>query len=181
MGNNIKPPVIDKLPQMEIRRMINVWTNAVKIKADDKKKDQHEDAIMVLEAIDQEWEKIKKDGGRIKRHDDPDPNKVGMLSYLGYHVGQTQGESPSVRRAILSQVFKGALPPVFPNWYMDQWNDPRTAGRLMKMANSIATFANDAKPKKSARRSVQEWQDDLQFLYETFYIGKFGFYWPNTS
>ena len=66
MGNDIKPPVIDKLPQMEIRRMINVWTNAVKIKADDKKKDQHEDAIMVLEAIDQEWEKIKKDGGRIR-------------------------------------------------------------------------------------------------------------------
>lgn len=199
MGNNIKPPVIDKLPKMKIRQMRKVWENATKILSEEKKRDEHEPAIMVLEAIDQEWQK-RRTRPRDKDDDYFDwpstdaptgPGKIrtdgwqpdGMLKYMGYHVGQTNGKSTSARHAILSQVFQRALPPVFPDEYLDEWGDPETAGRLRKMAETIAALVRNAKRRSNASMigAIRDWEDDLDFLHEKYYIGKFNFAWPGTE
>ena len=104
----------------------------------------------------------------------------GMLSYLGYRVGSTNGASEFARRKILDAVFASILPPVNDASYVRDWALPRTASRLKRLANEIAMFARNGKRKRSADMSsaVFDWESDLRYLHRTYYVGKFGFGWP---
>lgn len=55
--------------------------------------------------------------------------------------------------------------------------------RLKKMAESIAAFARNAKRKRTSvlDDAVVDWEADLRFLFETYYVGKFRFEWPSIS
>lgn len=108
-------------------------------------------------------------------------NQEGMLRYLGYRVGSAQGESPSTRRRILDAIFSGPLPPVNDPEYMRSWGAPSTAGRLKRLANEIARFARHAKSKRSADMSsaIDDWEEDLSYLYREYYVRRFGFGWPS--
>jgi hypothetical protein len=72
------------------------------------------------------------------------------------------------------------LPPIESPSYMKEWASPQSAVRLKKMANSIASFARQAKRRRNAdmREAVQSWEADLQMLYDEYYVEKFGFGWP---
>lgn len=107
-------------------------------------------------------------------------HKEGMLSYLGYRVGATDGEAPGTRQRILDMAFSEVLPPVNDPDYHQAWAAPGTAARLKRLAREIARFVRHAKSKRSADMSsaIDDWEADLQYLYDTYYVRRFGFGWP---
>lgn len=104
----------------------------------------------------------------------------GILGYLGYHVGKTGEPSAMRRQTLLSRVFEGPLPPINGPEYMKEWNGPGSPARLKKMAESIASAVKSAKRRNHADYSVaiEHWEDDLRYLYQEYYVARFGFDWP---
>tara|TARA_R110002095_G_scaffold127479_1_gene110545 strand:+ start:176 stop:337 length:162 start_codon:yes stop_codon:yes gene_type:complete len=50
------------------------------------------------------------------------------------------------------------------------------------MANSIAAFARNADREGDRQRlAIEDWQGDLGFLYDKFYVGRFKFDWPTSK
>ena len=190
--------VIENLPKMKIRDMMQLWKNGVEILANEKRKKMHSDARAVLDAISDEW--IRR-GKEPFDHDEffdwPNTDapggsgsinargwiEEGVLRYMGYRVGTTDGLSRSVRECILIEVFCGAVPPVFPHNYLYEWGDPRTSQRLKKLAETIASLTRNAKRRRDSKMSaaIQHWEQDLEFLYYELYVEKFHFGWPSTE
>lgn len=112
--------------------------------------------------------------------DSGDWHLIGMLSYLGYRVGKTNGVTQGVRHQILDLCFSGAVPPINGLDYMRGWGLPGTTDRLRKLANEIASFARNGKRKRAANleHAVADWEADLSYLYRRYYVGKFSFTWP---
>ncbi len=107
--------------------------------------------------------------------------KNGVLLLYGYRVGETNGLDENKRRVILDEVFTANIPPVLDKSYIDEWSRPSSASRLEKMAIVLASLAkNEKKRGQSLIRSYREREDDLQYLYDKYYVGKFGFGWPST-
>ena len=98
-----------------------------------------------------------------------------MLSLLGYHVGETLTLHPSIRESILQYAFEHHLPPVGDVAYFDEWGEPRGARRLQKLANTLASLARNAKRRDplTLSRAISEWEQDLMFLYEQYYVHLF--------
>jgi hypothetical protein len=96
---------------------------------------------------------------------------TGMLKFMGYSVGRKAALSARRRRAILQYVFTGRLPPVNDALYMQEWARPRSNRRLRKIANSLATFARNARKKKSSswNRAIANWEADLAYLKRRYY------------
>jgi hypothetical protein len=107
----------------------------------------------------------------------------GMLSLLGYHVGQTLPLHPSIRESILEYAFEHHLPPVGEVAYFDEWGEPRGARRLRKLANTLASLTRNAKRRDqlTLSRAIDEWEQDLTFLHERYYVRLFRFGWPATE
>jgi hypothetical protein len=105
--------------------------------------------------------------------------KEGLLSFVGYQVGRN-GLSPETRLQTLDCVFHNKLPNVESPEYMDEWSSPRTPGRLQKMAESIAAFTRNAKRRTShdLSQAIDDWESDLRYLYDEYYVGTFHFSWP---
>ena len=116
---------------------------------------------------------------------DPDNLKqVGVLSLMGYHVGR-DGVEQSLRRAILRDAYLGPVPYDPFSEEMAEWDAPCCSARLKKIANCIAAFARNAKKRTDAhayRQSIDDWESDLNWLKENFYIGVYDhpckFAWP---
>jgi hypothetical protein len=128
-----------------------------------------------------QWPSTDAPGGRGQVvHEVMQPD--GMLSYMGYRVGVTNGEDVTIRRHILTEVFEHTLPPVFSRAYMDEWSTVKSAARLRKMANSIAQFAKNIKRRhdSSFDVAIEDWESDLAYLYDRYYVGHFHFDWPST-
>lgn len=106
--------------------------------------------------------------------------QVGLLKHLGYTVGGN-GVSRWERQKILRAVFMESVPNVQSQAYMNEWGMPKSSMRLQKLANSIAAFARNAQRRESPpQEAIQDWEEDLSWLQETFYRGRFRFYWPST-
>lgn len=95
----------------------------------------------------------------------------GVLSYMGYHVGKAATLTSERRHRILDYVLLGALPQVNDPQYMRTWGRPKTAARLRKLANAVATFARNArrKRKKNMGQAIAEWEADLAYLKKRYY------------
>ena len=193
------PPIIEKIPSMRLDAMMRLWRNAVEIRSNGKKKSNWRNAALVLDAISEEWSRRRRRPigpddffkwpstdaapGRHSKIDVDDWVQEGVLKFMGYQVGSTNGLSSNLRCRILEQIFEGALPPVFPHSYLDQWGEAGSAARLQKMAEAIAAFARNAKRRRSDSLwgAIRDWESDLSFLYEQFYVGHFHFAWPETT
>jgi len=105
--------------------------------------------------------------------------KEGLLSFVGYRVGRN-GVEKQLRQRILDCVFHNDLPQVDSVEYMRQWDEPKSAARLQKMAESLAAFTRNAKRKALCdyRDAVVDWETDLTYLHNKYYRGFFGFCWP---
>lgn len=108
---------------------------------------------------------------------------IGMLSYLGYRVGATNGVTPGIRHQILDLCFGAALPPLNGLSYMREWGPPGTPPRLRKLANELASFARNGKRKRAANLAyaVADWEADLDYLYRRYYVRKCRFAWPRVD
>lgn len=181
---------------MKMSQLMKLWNNAARLSKDKGKRGDksYQDAVFVLEEIEKEW---RKRGAKPPNPEDyfqwPGNEasggdgrlsgaawvREGVLSYMGYRVGRTDGVSSDIRRRILELVFEGVLPPVFEPDYLREWGKPGSGPRLQKMAETIAALSRNAKRKKVEMRSaIKSWDQDLSFLYENFYIDKFYFAWP---
>jgi hypothetical protein len=106
---------------------------------------------------------------------------IGMLSEMGYHVGTTEGLPYVERRFILDQVHDICLPPLNDRFYMLEWGEPRTPGRLRKTAETIAALARNAKRRRlDLQAACDDWEGDLDYLYTKYYVGRYRFAWPKT-
>ena len=106
--------------------------------------------------------------------------EIGMLAYLGYHVGLSSTLNAQQRKRLLDRVFAMRLPPLNGVAYMRQWGTPDTATRLKKIAESQASFVRNAKRRKnpSLSESIRHWEEDLSGLRLAHYVGRFDFVWP---
>lgn len=107
-------------------------------------------------------------------------HEQGVLKYLGYQVGITNGLSTASRRHILDAVFDSSLPPVNGANYIHDWAQPASAARLRRLAEEIARFVRNAQNKRSANMSsaIADWEEDLRYLHARYYVGRFNFAWP---
>jgi hypothetical protein len=109
--------------------------------------------------------------------------EIGLLKHFGYIVGHS-GLSGIKRREILDYVYDlKSLPKTsFPESYLGQWGSARSAKRLNKMAQSIASFCRSARSRNAAEMScaTQEWEEDLAYLKNEYYAGHSDeFIWPS--
>jgi len=105
----------------------------------------------------------------------------GLLSHLGYKVGKS-GLSIIGRRRILDQVFSSELPLVVSADYMQQWDRPESKERLKKLADSIAAFCRNIKRRYADNgEAINDWEQDLEYLHQKYYLSRFSFQWPLTE
>jgi hypothetical protein len=109
------------------------------------------------------------------------PSK-GMLKFVGYSTGMS-GPSETERRAILDDAFRGPLPHVIDAEYTRSFGKPNSAARLKRLAHSIASFAKNAKRRdaQGMRHAIEHWEGDLEYLWLTYYQGRFDFPWPKVE
>jgi hypothetical protein len=189
--------IISTLPLRSLERLRGIWKNCLIKLASNEDGHWRDSAIEVLFAVETEWDRRS----RVARSDEffnwpsteaiggngklmlPQSVSDGMLSYLDYRVGRQNGEVASIRQSILCRVFEGHLPPVFTTDYMSSWGVPKSAARLRKIAESIAAFTRNAKRRRDYEMddAISDWESDLGFLYERYYVGHFSFGWPITG
>ena len=188
------PTVLKRLHEMSILETVRLWKNFVTYLSEERYRARWDDSRLVIQAINQEWARRQVE---LPESDDffewPDIDarggdgsltahwlEEGLLSYMGYHVGSTRGVSATKRQYILREIFGGVVPPIFPRSYVDSWGKADSSSRLKKMAETVAALIRNATRRRSAalEMAINQWSDDLEFLYYEFYIGKFGFAWP---
>jgi hypothetical protein len=127
------------------------------------------------------WPSTSAPAGRHRLKTINSPEQ-GMLSYLGYHVGENKPIETGIRWQILAYIFECHLPPLNGPAYYSQWGSPLTASRLNKMADTLASFTRNAKRRDASfEKAIEDWECDLNFLYEKYYVGTFHFAWPTVD
>jgi len=113
--------------------------------------------------------------GRIKWRE------IGVLKASGYVVGETHGLYRIERHKILNAILLvDDLKDIEDRSYADEYGEPRTSKRLMKMANSLAMFAINAKrvSSRNSTHAINDWEEDLKYLKDNFYSKWPNFEWP---
>ena len=102
----------------------------------------------------------------------------GLLSYVGYSAGANAPNSET-RTDTLDCVFYNEIPRVISPEHMLEWGAPESPERLRKLANCLATFARNAKRRRTANYeiAIAHWEGDLEYLHRTYYVGRFHFAW----
>lgn len=106
----------------------------------------------------------------------------GLLTKMGYRAG-SKAPPRSERRAILRRILEDPKLPEFNSpVYIAKWGKARSAVRLRKLANSIATFCRNGKRRRTnpPKKAIAHWEEDLAWLNKEFYSGRFAFEWPGT-
>ena len=188
-----------KIAKLALVDTLAIFSNSLRVLASPGKRRLHTSAKRVLAIIDKEWARRSKQqipsDGFFKWPSTEAPGgdgqlfaigwpEEGLLALMGYHVGQTSDLGSPVRRELLARIFSGQLPPVVSPGYMLEWSKPGTSLRLRKLAESIASFTRNAKRRRRSTGladAISDWEDDLRFLYEGYYVGFFRFTWPSTK
>ena len=189
----------ESIRYLDHEEIVKRWIHAVSVMSDEHQENKHGHTRKIIDSIGGEWKKQREHLNKLQKTMDffrwpitdappgtrslsVDSPERGMLAYLGYRVGQKRKLSRE-RRHILLEIFNGELPPLNSWSYLSEWGTPKSVDRLKKMAESIATFTRNAKRKRGADMAdaVSDWEDDLSFLKEELYVGRFGFAWPPTE
>ena len=138
-------------------------------------------ALQFMEAVGFKWPSTQVPTRAADRQIDAELLRLGYLKYKGYTVGKA-GLTPNIRRQILVAVYNDDVPSGFPDYYIRQWGQPRSATRLKKMAGSIAAFCRNNKKKDNPpAQAISEWEADLAWIKIQFYDGHYRFRWPSAE
>lgn len=183
------------LPSMPLDKLYALWVNAGNV-TKSSPPERWLTARLVFSAIEAERKRRGPDassplpGGGVFRWPTTEAENgsgrlvfeaddFGVLAQAGYRVGASRGEPMPARRRILARVFDGSLEGVSSN---DDWGAPGSAERLKKIAFTIAALTRNAKRRgPQMRQAVDDWEADLDYLRERYYVGRFGFRWPDTG
>jgi hypothetical protein len=188
--------IFDQISKMKLQDTVNLWRNAINILDNPKQALNHDFALDVIEAVGEESERRRRGPANPDDYSswpstDASPGfgaidtdhwlKEGVLKFMGYKVGNVDGEPQSIRHRILSQIFSAPLPPAFPYSYLDEC--PSSAQRLRKMAETIAALVRNGKRRRDSQMqfAIRGWDSDLEHLYYDYYVSKFHFDWPTTA
>ena len=148
----IEPRLVDKLPTLTHQQTLNIWTRCVNLLSSKAYSDRWQDSRLILDALYKEWKQrrwhwneaffewpsVDAPGGDGTLRGDW--LQTGLLAYMGYRVGRTQGLPVEIRRGILREIFGGGIPPIFPDLYISEWGEANSPARLKKLAECIASF-----------------------------------------
>ena len=182
------------LPEMPVDQMYVLWTNAQKYMSGPKEILRLA-APMLLNAIEEERQRrgseaisLLPNGGFFRwpstkaEHGDGllqfEADAFGVLAQAGYRVGVARGEPEFARRRTLARLFEDAIT----QGPAREWGSKGSARRLKKLADTIAALTRNAKRRgPQMARAVAEWEADLGYLHDRYYVGKFDFPWPSTA
>lgn len=103
------------------------------------------------------------------------------LKMFGYTVGKN-GWNTAKRRRFLGDFMEMQLPRIVGDTFGDDYGEPGSLKRLLKMANVIAGVANMAVQKNNWNmvEAIADWTDDLAFLEAQYYRAMKGspLLWP---
>ena len=95
---------------------------------------------------------------------DLDWPEEGLLRVMGYRVGKS-GKPELKWREILGRVFEAPnFPSRIPREYVAEWGAPKSGDRLLKIAESIASFARLKKRRADSdmfAAAIGDWEGDL--------------------
>ena len=188
--------LISSLGSKNFQQLRQIWLNAVRVLPDLQSQDQAA-VRRLLNAIEREWQQRAGSANIDDEEyfawpttDAPSASRSagiftspdsGVLSFFDYHVGRTSGQKSKLRKSILDRIFECTIPPIFDAAYLKQWGGPASSNRLQKMAESLAALTRNAKRRNDDRfeQAIGEWESDLMYLYERYYVGRFHFAWPS--
>lgn len=115
-------------------------------------------------------------------------NDYTALFLCGYKVGKTDGLSRNERRDLLTFFIDRPLHPKIIQIFGNEYDEPESMGRLMKVANIIASNCKLRKRRRDAANyavAIAHYEDDLEFLRERFFVpmsrGQPHLPWPDTE
>ena len=115
-------------------------------------------------------------------------NEYTALYLCRYQVGKRNGLSQNERRDLLTYFMNLPLHPKIIQIFGNEYDEPESMGRLMKIANIIASNCKLRKLRKDAANyevAIDHYEEDLEFLRERFYIpmsrGEPHLPWPETE
>ena len=93
------------------------------------------------------------------------------LKLVGYRAGKTNGLTHNERRRILEIFMKSQLHPRIEEIFGDEYGEPLSMKRLMKIANLLASLCRNMKRKTSGDYStaIENYERDLEFLRVTYF------------
>lgn len=87
----------------------------------------------------------------------------GIMSTMGYRVGDTQGIKQEYRTMIMIEILKGPLPFVESPSYMREWGEDGSLDRYSKLKRFLNGEINSPLQKNNYR-AISEWKEDLIWL-----------------
>ena len=116
------------------------------------------DIETVISLIKQEWMRRLEEGGLSSG-----APAEGIMSTMGYRVGDTQGIKQEYRTMIMIEILKGPLPFVESPSYMREWGDDGSLDRYNKLKRFLNGEINSPLQKNNYR-AISEWKEDLKWL-----------------
>ncbi|MBG76459.1 MAG: hypothetical protein CFH22_00958 [Alphaproteobacteria bacterium MarineAlpha5_Bin12] len=155
---------INLLPKKDDNQICRMFINAIDIISNNKP--QKEDAMKMLNAIQSEWKK-RSELFLVGKYKATSP-KLGMLGFLGYHVGH-QGEPTKRRRFLIDWIMTNELPLVQSPSYTLEWKNPNSLGRYKKFHRVLQSLITSNEKRKDNEyrdfdKAIMEWKDDLDYL-----------------
>ena len=111
----------------------------------------------VIELIELEWR------NRLEENDSSAYPGEGLMSTMGYRVGDTQGIRVEYRRMIIQNVLEGPIPFVDSPAYMREWGQDKSIQRYKKLKRFLSSEIHSPLQKNNYR-AISEWKEDLIWL-----------------
>ena len=116
------------------------------------------DIETVVSLIKQEWMRRLEEDGLSSG-----APAEGMMSTMGYRVGDTQGIKQEYRTMIMIEILKGPLPFVESPSYMREWGEDGSLDRYNKLKRFLNGEINSPLQRNNYR-AISEWKEDLKWL-----------------
>jgi len=116
------------------------------------------DIETVVSLIKQEWMRRLEEDGLSSG-----APVEGMMSTMGYRVGDTQGIKQEYRIMIMIEILKGPLPFVESPSYMREWGNDGSLDRYNKLKRFLNGEINSPLQRNNYR-AIAEWKEDLKWL-----------------
>lgn len=170
------------LSRFTLQELAARWRNCVERLQDPSQFATHDMALKHIEEIEALWFRWPTTHPPSPGGGAPPffPYEEGILSFLGYRVGNTNGIAEHMRRAILSRAVEGILPPLNDWEYMEGWGKPKTINRLRKLVYTIHSFRQNALNNRTVDMSfaIAHWGSDLNYARQEYYNRYGPFEWP---